>query len=88
MRLRGGKIEWKLNRFAGKIWAALYETASRRLIEDSSIQDQLQSARLWLFPETEDERSDTERKIKYLEGYGSRVERLSLAQFLFLEGQR
>lgn len=69
MRLRGGRIEWKLNKFAGKIWAALYETASRRLNDDINLQDQLQSDKLWLVSETKDEGSGIEIQIKDLEKY-------------------
>lgn len=67
LRLRGGRIEWELNSFAGKLWKNLYETANRKLGEDSSLQEQLQSDNLWLSPETKDEGSRIEAWMEYLE---------------------
>ena len=65
--LRGGRIEWELSRTAGKIWASLHQTALRKLSEDKHIRGQLQSAGLWLFPETKKQRSSIENEINHLE---------------------
>ncbi len=56
-----------MDKVAGEVWVALSETASRKFSENSSIQDQLQSAGLWSFPEAEDEGSKIEEMITYLE---------------------
>lgn len=64
--LRGGRIEWEMSRTAGKIWASLLQTALRKLSEDQSIRGQLQSAGLWLFPETKKQRSLIKNEIKDL----------------------
>lgn len=62
---RGGRIRLKEQLNARDMWKGLKDTVDRISERDSSIQESLQRARTWLLPETEHERSDIEKEIKF-----------------------
>lgn len=70
----GGRIIWIRNKEADEIWDALRATASTELNKDTRLQDQLERAGIWLFPETKKERSRIEYQIRWLEKQALSVE--------------
>lgn len=71
---RGGRIKWRVHLDASRKWTDLRKTVEEELRGDSSIQDQLQRAGIWLVQETEDEGSEIEKRISYLEKLEPTVE--------------
>lgn len=63
---RGGRIHWGLNVTGYDTRNELKNDANRIRKRDNTIQASLQRARIWLLPETEEERSDIEAKIEHL----------------------